>query len=256
MKRAKVLAVVAHPDDIELSMAGTLFLLKERGCALHYLAVANGSCGTETLSYEEIVRIRREEARAASAYLGAEFHEALVNDLEIFHTDPLVRRMAAIVRLVAPDIVLTHPLEDYMEDHMNAARLACSAAFIRSSGTYRTDPPRPPVRNEVAIYHVLPHGLRDRTRNPVLPELFVDIGSVIGRKREMVSFHRSQEAWLSTTQGAGALALSAEIEGREIGRMSGRFELAEGWTRHLHIGYSQAEIDPLGELLGGLVLRR
>ena len=59
-----VFAVAAHPDDIEFMMAGTLFLLREAGYELHYMNIANGSCGTVTRSRDEIVAIRTEEARA------------------------------------------------------------------------------------------------------------------------------------------------------------------------------------------------
>jgi LmbE family N-acetylglucosaminyl deacetylase len=72
-----VLALGCHPDDIEFMMAGTLFLLKEAGCSLHYMNLANGSCGTTQYSAEEIVRIRREEAQTAAQLLGAEYHESL-----------------------------------------------------------------------------------------------------------------------------------------------------------------------------------
>ena len=61
----RVFALGCHPDDIEFMMAGTLFLLKDAGCELHYMALANGSCGTTRHSIEEIVRIRRQEAQNA-----------------------------------------------------------------------------------------------------------------------------------------------------------------------------------------------
>ncbi len=62
-------AIAAHPDDIELMMAGTLMLLREAGFELHYMNVANGSCGTATLGRDEIIAIRREEARNAAALI-------------------------------------------------------------------------------------------------------------------------------------------------------------------------------------------
>ncbi len=48
------------------------------------------------------------------------FHESLLADLEIFYDRPTLRRLAAVMREVAPEILLTHRPQDYMEDHMNA----------------------------------------------------------------------------------------------------------------------------------------
>ena len=70
-------AIAAHPDDIEFVMAGTMMLLKDAGYELHYMTIANGSCGSSELDAATIARIRRDEARAAAAYLGATFHERL-----------------------------------------------------------------------------------------------------------------------------------------------------------------------------------
>ena len=80
----RVLAVGAHPDDIEFVMSGTLFLLKDRGYEVHYLNVANGSCGSATLDARAIARIRRKEAMAAARFLGAIYHGSLCNDIEVF----------------------------------------------------------------------------------------------------------------------------------------------------------------------------
>jgi len=51
-------AIGSHPDDLEFMMGGTLLLLKDRGAEVHYLNIANGSCGTEAYSREEIIRNR------------------------------------------------------------------------------------------------------------------------------------------------------------------------------------------------------
>ena len=66
MKRA--FAIAAHPDDIEFHMAGTLILLGRAGYELHYMTIANGSCGTTQYSRDEIIRIRRAEAQACLLY--------------------------------------------------------------------------------------------------------------------------------------------------------------------------------------------
>ena len=70
-----VLAIGCHPDDIEFLMSGTLFHLKGEGCELHYMNVANGSCGSTSMSAEKTVSLRASEAKAAADHLGAEQNE-------------------------------------------------------------------------------------------------------------------------------------------------------------------------------------
>jgi LmbE family N-acetylglucosaminyl deacetylase len=246
----RAFAVAAHPDDIEFLMAGTLMRLGQAGYDLHYLNIANGSCGTATLPVEEIVRIRTAEARAAAESIGAVFHEPLVADLEIFYEPRLLARVAAVLREVAPEILLVQSPADYMEDHQNAARLAVTAAFVRGMPNVTTDPPREPVPGDVAVYHAQPHGNRDPLRRPVRPDLFVDVTDLLERKRAMLACHESQRAWLDETQGMDSYLAAMEAFGREVGKMSGRFEVAEGWRRRLHLGYGPEGWDPLGEALG------
>src|SRR4030095_7738639 len=125
------LAIVAHPDDIEFLMAGTMLLLCRAGWEIHCFNLASGNCGSATLGAAKLRRIRRAEARSAAEVMGAHWHPPITNDLEIFYEDRLLRRVAAVVRQVAPEIILTHSPADYMEDHMNACRLAVTGAFAR-----------------------------------------------------------------------------------------------------------------------------
>ena len=249
----RAFAVAAHPDDIEFLMAGTLILLGRAGYELHYMNIANGSCGTADHSREEIVRIRREEARAASSSIGAVYHESLVDDLDVFYEKRLLARVASVMREVAPEILLVQSPVDYMEDHQNAARLAMTAAFGRGMRNYSVDPPRPTVEQPVTVYHAQPHGNRTPLRKAVHPELYVDISSVMERKKTMLACHQSQKAWLDESQGMGSYLAAMEGMCREIGAMSGRFEVAEGWRRRLHFGFCAEDADPLAEALGECV---
>ena len=243
------LAIFAHPDDIEFVAAGTLLLLREVGWATHVLTLAGGDCGSTTTGPEETRRIRATEGRQAAAILGATFHESLASDLCIFYEEGLLRRLAAVVRRVRPRIVLTHSPDDYMEDHMNTARLAVTAAFARGMTNFQTSPPEPPYDGDVTVYHAMPYGLRDGLRRPVEPELFVDIGSVQTTKRRALAAHASQKAWLDASQGMDSYLDTGDDMAREVGRMSGAFAFAEGWRRHLHLGFSARDDDPLAAAL-------
>ena len=245
-----VFAVAAHPDDIEFMMGGTLLLLKQAGCELHYMTLSSGSLGSSVHSAARTRSIRRGEAKEGARLLGAEWHPSLADDLEILYDLRALRRLAAIVREVNPGILLTHSPSDYMEDHTNTCRLAVTAAFARGAPNFKTLPQRPHLGSEVTIYHAMPHTLRDPLGFRVIPESFVDIGSVLERKREAAAAHRSQKEWLDVSQGMDSYLLTIENYSREMGSLSRRFRHAEGWRRHLHAGFCGPEADPLSEALG------
>ena len=71
MPAPAVLAVFAHPDDIEFVAAGTLLRLRAAGWQIHYLNLSGGDCGSMTTSADEMRAIRAQEGRAAAAMLGA-----------------------------------------------------------------------------------------------------------------------------------------------------------------------------------------
>jgi len=250
MTKPIAIAIGAHPDDIEFYMAGTLLLLKRAGCDTHYMNVANGCCGSVQYDAEKTRIVRRAEARRAAKVLGAHFHESLCNDLEIFYELKLLRRLAAVIRDVKPNIVLTHSPVDYMEDHTNTSRLVVSAAFAHAMPNFQSAPPRPVADYDVTIYHATPHSLRGPLREIVVPGAFVNSTSVQAVKRAALAEHKSQQNWLDVSQGMDSLGDKVDDMARGVGRLSKKFKHAEGWRRHLHYGFSATEIDPLREALG------
>ncbi len=244
------LAVGAHPDDIEFTMAGTLLLLKQAGAQIHMWNLANGNCGSVQYGREELATIRAGEAAESARVAGAILHRPLFDDLAIFYDQASLARVAAIVREIRPTIILTHSPQDYMEDHQNTCRLIVSAAFARGMPNFPTEPVVPTCDTPVAIYHAVPHGLRDALRVPARPDCYVDVASQIAAKREMLAQHRSQKEWLDVSQGMDAYLLEMEQMCREMGRMSRGFEFAEGWRRHLHLGFAGPAFNPIKELLG------
>lgn len=245
-----VIAVAAHPDDIEFVMAGTLLRLGELGWETHYLNISSGNCGSQVMGPEETERVRGEEARKAAQILGATFHEPFSRDLEILYDLRHLRRLAAILHEVAPDIVLTHSPEDYMEDHMNTSRLAVTAAFTHSMPNFETNPSVSPPNKEVTVYHAMPHGLCDGLRRKIVPDNYVDVSDLRENKLEALSAHQSQQSWLDASQGINSYLQAMEDQDRGVGRLSGKFKFAEGWRRHLHLGFTGEDIDPLAEVLG------
>lgn len=245
-----VLAAVAHPDDIEFMMAGTLLRLKDAGASIHLWNLADGACGTATHSAEEIVKLRWAEAQASARLAGGTAHPPICGDLHVFYDAATLHKAAAVVRKIKPDLVLTHSPHDYMEDHQNVCRLLVTAAFGRGMKNLATDPIVPPVDGDCVVYHALPHGLRDGLRRKVRSGQFVDIGAVLARKRAMLACHSSQKEWLDVSQGMDAYLSEMEQMSRAVGKQSGRFKYAEGWRRHSHLGFAREGYDPLAEWLG------
>jgi N-acetylglucosamine malate deacetylase 1 len=157
------------------------------------------------------------------------------------------------VRAVKPQIILTHSPRDYMEDHMNAARLAVTGAFIRAAPNYIGDPPVPAWDGDTVIYHAMPHGMRGPLREQIRAEIYVDIGTTLARKGELLATHRSQQEWLDATQGMGSMVTEMEGFSAAAGKMSGRFTYAEGFRRHLYFGFAPEAYDPLRDTLGDRV---
>lgn len=249
MNPCKVLAAAAHPDDIEFMMAGTLLRLKDAGCEIHLLNLADGCCGSSVLSREEAAATRWHEAQASAKLIGAVLHPPLFHDLEIFYDAPSLARVASVIRSIQPQVILTQSPRDYMEDHQNTVRLIVTGAFSRGMQNFRVDPERPPYDKPLALYHALPHGLRDDLRNIVEPHFYTDITAVLPRKRAMLACHASQKEWLDVSQGMDAYLTEMETMAREVGRRSGCYEYAEGWRRHSHLGFASEDFDPLNTLL-------
>ncbi|MBI5769603.1 MAG: PIG-L family deacetylase [Verrucomicrobia bacterium] len=250
MSERTAIAIAAHPDDIEFTMAGTLLLLGEAGWRTHYLNVSSGSGGSLVHGPIALRRIRRREARAAAALLGAEYHESRADDLEILYTLPLLRWLTGVIRKVQPDVVLTHPPEDYMEDHMTTCRLAVTAAFARGVPNVSTGKKAPPASGDCVVYHAMPMGLCDPLRRAVAPGAFVDTTSVQANKLAALTCHKSQQGWLQASQGMNSYLRTMERMSLAVGRRSHRFRHAEGWWRHSPMGFSTPDADPLRDALG------
>ncbi len=103
-----VLAIVAHPDDIEFVMAGTLLQLAKRGWSVHYFNIANGCCGSMVTGREETASIRLLEAKRSASLIPAAFYEPVCNDVEIFYDKETIAKVTSVVRQADPEIVLTH----------------------------------------------------------------------------------------------------------------------------------------------------
>jgi N-acetylglucosamine malate deacetylase 1 len=245
-----VLAIFAHPDDIEFVAAGTLLLLKDLGWEIHYCNLANGCCGSTTTDRSETANVRLRESQASASMLGATFYPPICDDLDIFYNRINLGKVASIVRQAKPSVILTHAPLDYMEDHMETCRLVVTAAFSKGIPNFLTDPVRETYNADVAIYHAQPHGNRTPLGEIIHPDLAIDIDSVMDRKLQLLECHQSQQGWLQSTQKMNSYLQTMIDLGQEVARLGQmNCEYAEGWRKHLHLGFGASSFDPLREAL-------
>jgi LmbE family N-acetylglucosaminyl deacetylase len=137
-----------------------------------------------------------------------------------------------------------------MEDHSNTARTVVTAAFCRGMKNFPVEPYAKPISKTVALYHSLPYGLTDPLRSPVVADFYVDIEKFIDKKTEMLAKHKSQKEWLDVSQGMDSYLITMKKLCKEIGELSGKYDYAEGWIRHSHLGYCDKDVTPLENILG------
>jgi LmbE family N-acetylglucosaminyl deacetylase len=247
-----VLAIAAHPDDIEFLFAGTMLQLAKRGWDVHYMNLCDGSRGSTTMGQQECAETRLAEAKNACEVLGAEFYPPIYADMEACYTTENLKRVTAVVRQAKPSIVLAHAPSDYMEDHEIACRLAVSAAFSHGMPNLVSEPPVDVFMDPVTVYHAQPIGNRVPTGELVHPHFYVDITDVIDQKVDALACHASQKQWLDESQGQDSYLQTMRDMSHEVGSMSGKYAYAEGWRRRLHWGFCGPDDDPLRHALAGI----
>lgn len=251
--KLKILAVGAHPDDVEFTCAGTLALLAEGGCSIVIASLSPGDCGTTELSATAIASTRRREAQAAAALLGAPYACLEFRDFGIFVDDSANRRVTEFLRGVRPDIVFAPSPQDYMADHENTSTLVRNACFYASVKNYITRPSGSGILSTLGIptlYYCDPIGGTDCLGRPVEPKLLVNISQTIGVKSDMLACHESQREWLKRQHGMDRYVEEMKAWSAERGRLA-EWPYAEGFRQH--VGHAYPTDDALGPMLGDLV---
>lgn len=202
-QNTRILAIHAHPDDIEIQCAGTLLKLKQQGCSLSVATMTPGDCGSAELGQSEIADIRRAEAQAAAEILQADYTCLEFRDLSIVFDNESRRRMTEFLRRCRPDIILTAPPVDYMHDHEITSMLVRDACFNASVPNYKTRQwdPAEPTPKIPHLYYVDAVEGSDHFGNRHPIDFTVDISSVFERKLESLACHASQRDWLKRQHG-------------------------------------------------------
>jgi len=113
-----ILAIGAHPDDLEISCGGTLIRYVKEGHKVSMCVVSGGDMGHAIIKPDELVKIRRKESENAAKVIGADFYNLGSTDGHIESGDKEVRsQLIEIMRQTKPDIIIAHN-PDAVDSHV------------------------------------------------------------------------------------------------------------------------------------------
>ncbi|OLT31742.1 GlcNAc-PI de-N-acetylase [Actinomadura sp. CNU-125] len=192
-----LLVISAHAGDFVWRAAGAIALAAERGDRAKVVCLSYGERGESARAWregkrlDEIKKIRRAEAEAAAAALGAEIEFLDAGDYPLIESPELVDRLVRVYREVEPTVVLTHPLVDpYNGDHPAAARMALQARVLAQAIGY--DAPGEPL-GAPPVFFFEPH---QPEQCDFKPNVLLDITPVFERKRRaMECLPAQQHMW-------------------------------------------------------------
>jgi N-acetylglucosamine malate deacetylase 1 len=246
----RILAVHAHPDDIETLAAGTLALLAKLGHTITLATLTAGDCGSTEHGNNATARIRRGEAARSAALIGAEYDCVGLGDLCVFNDDASRRAVTKLLRTARPDIVITAAPSDYHPDHEAASTLVRDACFAAPVANYRCGSPKP-LDAIPHLYFMDPIEGRDRDNVKVTPDFAVNVEAMFAIKRAMLLCHESQNNWVSKQHDiadyAGAMEAWTKRRGKHFG-----VAYAEGFRQYKTHPYPATPT--LQELVGEALL--
>jgi LmbE family N-acetylglucosaminyl deacetylase len=160
----RVLAIGAHPDDIEIGCGGALAKHRAHGDEVRILTLTRGAVGGDA-------QLRAREAQQAADLLGATLHFGDLPDAAIPDGVSTIRMIEAVIGSYAPTHVYTHSLQDTHQDHRSVHHASMVAA-----------------RDVPHLYcYQSPSSTVD-----FRPQLFIDISAYIDTKLQLIGAHASQ----------------------------------------------------------------
>ena len=220
-----ILAFGAHPDDVELSAAGTLIKHVNMGFSVGIIDLTMGEMGTRGTT-----EIRALEAEQAMKIIGAKFRENLkMSDSFIDLSKESIYKVVKAIRTHQPKIVLCNAVKDRHPEHGVASKLVSKACFISGLRKYESsldgETQKPHVPQNV--YHYIQDQWID-------PDFIVDISEEMDQKIKAVKAFESQfydpkskepVTPISTKDFMDSILSKANLLGRSIGKSFG-----EGFT--------------------------
>ena len=231
MEKIDILAMVAHPDDVELSTAGTLIAHIKQGYTAGIVDLTKGEMGTRGTPEQ-----RLEEADAAAKIMGLKVRENLGLEDAFFQNDKTTQlQVIQAIRKYQPEIIIANAEYDRHPDHGRAAKLVEESAFkagLRMIETYENGELQAPWRPK-KLYHMI-------QSVSIEPDFIVDISEVHDTKLEAIRAFKSQffdpnsaepETYISKPEFMNMIEARAIEYGHRIGAQYG-----EGFTQNQFLG--------------------
>lgn len=193
-----VLAIGAHPDDVDALCGGTLALYAQAGARITIAIATRGDIGAPTGTRDDIANTRRNEAQASADVIGADLVWMGYDDEFLFESKEERTAMIDAMRFARPDVMFILDEDDYNPDHRTAGTLARDARVPATVPLIETRYPALEVAPATFIMDTY-------AAHRFEPEGFVDISSVMHIKEEMVAKHESQVHWMGAVFGTDML---------------------------------------------------
>lgn len=186
-KEKRVIVICAHPDDAELTSAGTCILLSRIGYEIKFVSLTNGNKGHYKGSKNEIAIRRYNETQEVKKRMNCEYEIINNEDGEL---EANLKNRMEVIRLIREwkaDIVITHPSYDYHPDHRNTSLLVQDAAFLVN--VPKILPGVPALRENPLFLYTRGRYVNRQKPNP---DIVVDITPVVREKAFVIDAHASQ----------------------------------------------------------------
>lgn len=228
-----ILAIGAHPDDVELGCGATIAKEIAAGKKVGILDLTRGELGTRGTP-----EIREQEAKAAADILGVVVRENLgIPDGFFTNSKENQLKIIEVIRKYRPEIVLCNAVDDRHIDHGKGSKLASDACFL--SGLRRIETQQEAWRPKLVYHYIQWKNLE--------PDFVVDVGDFIKKKQEAVfaytsQFHDPNSEDPATPISSTNFKDSISYRARDLGRLIG-VEYAEGFTAERYVA-----VDSLDDL--------
>lgn len=186
-EKVNVVIIGAHPDDPDIKVGGTAYKWAQSGFNVLMVSLTNGDAGHQSLTREELAKVRRDEARKAGEIIGVKYITLDNHDGELMPTYENRLQVIKVIREHKADIVVFHRPYDYHPDHRYTGTLVLDAAFMVTVPKILPDTPIL-EKNPLFLY------MYDRFESPdsFKADIVIDIDDAIEKKMDMLHQHKSQ----------------------------------------------------------------
>ena len=223
-KKLNILAVAAHPDDVDLNVAGTLIKYKKAGHNIFIAYTTSGNTGSNVMTDTKLIgETREKEALEAAKYYGAQVRFLRNDDERLFDTNETRTQVLDALRWADPDIVFTHWKDDESTDHAMTSKLVRSM-IPSMPGRNQQSNERPCAKLPSVFMWDTGRGIGFQ------PEVYVDVSDEMEDKVKALECHKCQNSWMAEF-GNNSFSESMRIRAAFYGLQNGckYAECFRGW---------------------------